>query len=428
MKPYVHLRGFGQDVTIITHPTSSGTWPPTQATLLLASDTSLRDLTVVNSGAGQYNVALLAMEGVTRTVTADVNVKAQGNGTRNHAILLTGNGTGGRFQQVTALGENGSIENSGLFNYEGATATLQGGFFTGRGGDFARGIINIGSLEAESLSALGENGTSNYGLDNYSTARLDGGSFTGHSGDYTYGIYNDGSGANLETEGVNTLGLNGTTINKGLQNSNGATAVLRGGSFTGLGGGYATGISQFGSGSTLETESVTALGQGSTASNYGLHNYDGSDAYGIDNYGGEPRLEAENICVLAENGSAVSYGLRNDAEATLHGGSFTGRGDGNAAGINHLGNNAVLVIKSVTALGEGDGLTSGLFLNSGGAYVYADSSQFIGGYGLRQFSGYVRLGVSQLDGGANFTGGTLTCFQVYDGSYAAYACPQGSGL
>ena len=44
MKPYVHLQGAGQEATVISSTASSSAWPPTQATLLLASDTSLRDL------------------------------------------------------------------------------------------------------------------------------------------------------------------------------------------------------------------------------------------------------------------------------------------------------------------------------------------------------------------------------------------------
>jgi hypothetical protein len=54
----------------------------------------------------------------------------------------------------------------------------------------------------------------------------------------------------------------------------------------------------------------------------------------------------------------------------------------------------------------------------------ADSSQFTGSSnGLYLDSGTVHLGVSQLDGGATNSSGTLTCFQVYDGNYAAYTCP-----
>ncbi len=87
MKPYVHLQGAGQEATVITSTASSSVWPPTQATLVLASDASLRDLTVGNSGAGDHNVALLATAGMTHTLATDVTARALGGGTYNYAIV-----------------------------------------------------------------------------------------------------------------------------------------------------------------------------------------------------------------------------------------------------------------------------------------------------------------------------------------------------
>ena len=83
---------------------------------------------------------------------------------------------------------------------------------------------------------------------------------------------------------------------------------------------------------------------------------------------------AESVTTLAENGSTNTYGLcnYNDAEATVDSSQFTANNNG-----------------------------FGLYLNGG----------------------VVSLGVSQLDGYAYRTSGTLTCFQVYDGNYAAYTCP-----
>jgi hypothetical protein len=239
MKPYVHLQGAGQEATVITSTASTTTWPPDVATLKLASNTSLRDLTVGNSGAGTdtENVALLATDGTTQTLVADVTAKAQGSGTYNYGVFLTGSGTGVTLQHVTALGENGS-SNYGLYNRYGA-ATLRGGSFTGRGGENAWGIYNSGSgttLEAESVTALGENGTYNYGLTNSigAAATLRGGSFTGRGGTSAEGIYNSGSGTKLEAESVTALGENGGLSNYGLYNTDGATAsatqsVLEGG-------------------------------------------------------------------------------------------------------------------------------------------------------------------------------------------------------
>ena len=129
MKSYVHLQGAGQEATNITS-TASGDCPATQATLVLASDTSLRDLTVSNSGAGDCNVAPMATAGVTRTLAADVTARAGGSGVNNYAISLFGIGTGITLQQVAALGENvtalgedGSVANTGLYNSGGSTAT-----------------------------------------------------------------------------------------------------------------------------------------------------------------------------------------------------------------------------------------------------------------------------------------------------------------
>jgi hypothetical protein len=127
------------------------------------------------------------------------------------------------------------------------------------------------TLEAESVTALGENGTSNYGLynSNGAAATLRGGSFTGRGGMYTLGIYNANSGTTLEAESVTALGENGT-YNYGLGNNYGAAAALHGGSFTGRGGTDAYGIRSEGSGTTLEAESVTALGENGSSNNYGL--------------------------------------------------------------------------------------------------------------------------------------------------------------
>jgi hypothetical protein len=355
MKPHVHLQGAGQEATVITSTASTTAWPPDVATLKLASNTSLRDLTVGNSGTVTYNVALLATDGTTQTLVADVTAKAQGSGTFNFAIFLTGSGTGVTLQHVTALGENGSDENYGLYNYASAAATLRGGSFTGRGGSDTYGIYNAGSgttLEAESVTALAENGgLDNRGLRNAdgAAATLRGGSFTGRGGAFAYGIFNDDSGTTLEAESVTALGENGSVTNYGLYNIFGVAATLRGGSFTGRGGTGARGIFNYGSGTTLEAESVTALGENGSDYNYGLDNYAG-------------------------------------AAATLSGGSFTGRG-----GTSNYG----------------------LYVNGGTAN--ATQSVLEGATNsVRRLSGTVTVSNSRLVGGAVY--GTVTCVLVTRGT------------
>ncbi len=232
MKSYVHLQGAGQDVTVISSAVTDSDWPPTQASLIMASEASLRDLTVSNSGVGDYNVALLATASLTATqpshfFAADVTARAQGGGMNNYAVYLTGGGTDVSLQDITALGEGGSEGNSGLGNYSGATTVLSGGSFTGRGGRSARGIYSRG----------------------------------------------DNNNTSLDADNVTALGVNGSYNNYGLRNSNGAAAMLRGGSYTGRGGERACGIYLGDSGTLLEAESITALGEGSNVLNCGLWNH-----------------------------------------------------------------------------------------------------------------------------------------------------------
>jgi hypothetical protein len=369
MKPYVHLQGAGQEATIITSTSSNGSLPPTQATLVMTSDASLRDLTVENSGVGNRNVALLASGSVTQSTVTDVSVQVQGSGTYNYAIYIRGSGTDVKLQQVTGLSENGSSENYGLYNDDGAVTQIFGGFFTGRGGSYAYGInnsLNSTTLKATNVIALGEYGSLYiYGLYNFygAVVKLLRGSTTGRGGSIAYGIMNSHPDSKLETENIATLGESGSTSSYGLINYNNAVATLSGGSFIGSGGSDAYGIfnDDF---ATLVTESVTALGENGSSVNLGLCNY---------------------------------YG----AMATLRGGSFAADGGMNASGIYNNGSSSMLKATNTTAIGEGSSTN----------------------YGLDQDSGTVSLGVTQLVGGVNKLGGTLTCFQVYDGSFNSITCP-----
>jgi hypothetical protein len=391
MKPYVHLQGAGQEATVITSTASSSAWPATQATLVLTSDVSLRDLTLGNGGAGDCSAALLATAGMTRTLAADVTARALGGGVNNCAIFLSGSGTGVTLQQVTALAENGSGLNSGLVNHNGAAAALSGGSFTARGGTNAWAILLLtATLEANNVTALGENGSNlNMGLYNHnnSTAVLYGGDYTGRGGNQT-----GGAGASLNSTltayGVTALAENGSgdVGNYAMACYNNSTATLHGGVFIARGG----------------------------VNNYALSNELTAT------------MKAVNVTSLAENGSNFNYGLWNVNNATLvlHGASLTGRGGTETAGINNAGSGTTLEAENVTALGEnGSSINRGL-VNEDGAAATAGSSQFTGSSdGLYLNGGTVRLGVSQLDGGATNSSGTLTCFQVYDGNYAAYTCP-----
>jgi hypothetical protein len=488
MKPYVHLQGAGQEVTVIWSNASSSAWPPDAATLVLASDTSLRDLTVSNFGTGENNTALLATAGIMRTLVADVTAWALGSGVNNQAIFLSGYGTGVTLQQMTALAKNGSDLNSGLINFGGAAAVLRGGNYTSRGGTRAWAIFNAytATLEAESVTVLGENGSNlNHGLFNYnnSTAVLYGGDYTGRGGNQTGGVstqlnstitaYNvtalaeNGSGdvgnygmgcydnstatlsggvfiarggvnnyalsneltVTMRAENVTSLAENGSNSNYGLWNVNSAEATVIGGSFTGRAGVDAYGIYNSGSGTTLETEGVTVLGENGSHFNRGLYNCTGAaatlrggsftgrgggDPFGIGNSGGT--LDAESVTTLAEDGSGTNYGLHNyDGATALRGGSYIARGGSNAWGIINSDSNATLKAESVTALGEnGSSYNFGLY-NYNDATANVTQSVLEGATNsVSHFSGSVTVSNGRLVGGA--VSGAVTCVLVTRGT------------
>jgi hypothetical protein len=548
MKPYVHLQGAGQEATIITSTCGSTTWPLAEGTVRLASDVSLRDLTVGNGGSSSSHVALVATAGTTRTLVAKVAARVVGAGENHIAIRLSGNGTGVTLESVTALAEHGGNLNFGLINMIGARATLHGGSFAGRGGEAAYGIMTFDTgtmLEAVNVTALAENGDDlNHGLVNRSgsVANLSGGSFTGRGGtDGSLGIENEDPGTTMVAQGVNALGESDSGYNYGLDNQNAATVTLCCGSFVGRGGSQSYGIHNDGD-ATLGAEGVTALAEGATGGNHGLNNGDGAEAglrggsytgrggsgaegihsqdatleavsvtalgesgdynNGLYSYNGAATLrggaftgrggatatgiaclgvntstlEAESVTALGEDGENHNYGLSSatNSTAVLRGGSFTGRGKGTgtnrgirnagvleAVGVAALGEGgdvesyglynftgaeatlrrssftgrdgtyahgilnftATLRANGITALAEDGTSTNDGLTNSGGS-VMINSSQLTGSSnGFEQWSGTTYLGVSQLDGGATKTAGTLTCFQVYDQAYTAYACP-----
>lgn len=187
---------------------------------------------------------------------------------------------------------------------------------------------------------------------------------------------------------VSALGRDGTVNSLGLFNHDSAQATLRGGSFVGRGEGEACGIRDAYSDTMLEADAVTALGESSGSFSIGLS------------------IDSDNGWVI------------------LRGGSFTGRGGYEAHGIHCVGVNATLAAGGITVLAE-DGYDDnfGLIFGNTGTMT-ADGSQLAGDtMAVYQYDGDLYLGVSQLDGGAQWSGGAVTCFQVYDGNYTPVTCP-----
>jgi hypothetical protein len=169
-----------------------------------------------------------------------------------------------------------------LWNISNSTLVLHGASLTGRGGSNAYGAYNTSDgtvLQAVGVAALGENGNAgSFGLFNseMGAATLVGGSFTGRGLGNPRGIVNVDGGSTLDAENVTVLAEGGVTVNHGLNIADGSATTLRGGSFTGRGGTTARGIYINGSGTTLDAEKITALGENSNMFNHGLYNLGGA--------------------------------------------------------------------------------------------------------------------------------------------------------
>lgn len=238
---------------------------------------------------------------------------------------------------------------------------------TGRGGDAAYGVYNAATLSADDIVALGEAATvDNWGLGSSGgTVALRGGTFTGRGGTTaaeTYGIWSSGE---LAADNVVALGEQGTGTNGGLVN-NGGTATLQDGTFTGRGGDMAFGIDN---GGTIVIDDVTAHGRGAT----------------------------------------TNYGLVNGGTATLRGGAYTGSGGG--AGAYGLYNLAALTASHITATGENNPVSWGLW--DAGMICTITQATLAGTIPVQMALGPVDVSNSRLIG--NPVAGPVTCTAVSRG-------------
>ncbi|MFC2043320.1 hypothetical protein ACFLUA_04140 [Chloroflexota bacterium] len=412
MKEYVDIEGSGELNTKILY------WAIrtlTEGTLGGANNAELRFLSIENSGGDEYAVAIFNENASPRLthVTAIASGGSQGFGVYNL-------GSSPVMTDVSVIIAGGTILNYGVYNQSSSPEMTNVTILVTNGWEENYGVYNIASSPI------------------MTDVSIDVSAYTSEEG-YSYGVFTKDSSSPVMTD-VRAIAYGGRH-NYGLYNVSGGVVTLQGGSFTGLGGEYAFGIYNSGVDTILVAESVTVLAEDCSDLNQGLYNgpggvvtlrdgsftsRGGNRAYGIRNYGSNTTLEAESITVLSEDSWDPNIGLINDygGVVTLRGGSFTGRGGNRAYGILNDSSTTTLEAESITALGEnGNNYNYGMY-NYDSATVNANSSQFIGiNDGLYLQSGTVHLGVSQLVGGATRAGGTLTCFQVYDGNYAAYTCP-----
>ena len=378
LKSDVHLEGAGQDATVITSSLSNSSLPPTQATVYMTSYSSLRDLTIENTGTGLHNVALYNASHA--VLVENTTIRAKGAGASNYAIYLNDYETilrhvtansfnasdtnygllnthwsyahldGGRYEAIggattygiyssddvttldaynsTVIGRDGTGSNYGLYNDFASKTNLFGGIYTGRGGTTAIGIHDNFQVIAENVIALGESASGvNIGLLSTGMTEINGGSFTGKEGSSAYGISVDNGHMNgYSIKSYAELGDN----NYGLSLQNESVVSLYSGSFTANGGDYAYGVYNSLDIGTFETRGSAFLAEGALTANYGLYNdnthashivggsftaLQGVDNYGIFNTGVSGNIEAQGLYIRGEFGSGINYGIYDTDEA-----------------------------------------------------------------------------------------------------------------
>lgn len=280
MKPFIHLQGAGRQATVIASDLGSSTFPGTEATLVLSTATSIRDLAIENDGIDIHNVALLVKPGATDASVESVDILSSGLATNRYGIVSSDDLTEVSLVNVSVVAELGQ-HNHGLVNLNGSTVHLQGGSYRATGGVDAFGIFNSGvgsDLRIEGASAYGGDATTeNHGLYNTDNAfaELHGGSFSGAGGINSFGISNNGSGARTTATGVAALGNSGTAETIGIINDSGGVVTLHGGEFRARGDGQGRGIVNGGVGSIMEATGVAAVSE-DCYDNIGLRAYLGS--------------------------------------------------------------------------------------------------------------------------------------------------------
>lgn len=156
LRPYIHLQGAGQHLTVLR---SRAAGP----TVVAADHTELRSLTVEHVGGSGDAVALSHPSSLFRA--REVVAVAREGSTRTVGILSSAGPGSGGFERVQASATASRGETVGFF-CDGCTVKVSGSTFLAQGGDRAMGVaVRRGTVELWDSSASGQGGTEALGVD-----------------------------------------------------------------------------------------------------------------------------------------------------------------------------------------------------------------------------------------------------------------------
>ncbi|MEM7114987.1 MAG: pectinesterase family protein [Chloroflexota bacterium] len=438
VKDYVDIEGSGEGITILrglggsTLPTSAGNSATLRATGVVNAE--VRWLTVESDGTGNTISIAIWTSGTTEAFRIH-HITAIGSGgtNENYGIVLTDSSVS-TIDSVTAIASGGAqsfgIRNSASSpTLNNVTAMASDASFNNFGIDSAHSAPTMNNI-----TAMATDGTNSAGIHNtVSSPMLNNVTATAADATSSYGILNF-SFSSPKMDNVRATASDGINANYGVYNSTSAAPTMSNVIATASGGADSYGVFNWLS-SAPTLDNVIADASGGTNSNSGVYNDDslvvmkrvratasgGTTNYGVYNTSASPTME--NVTASASGGSR-SYGVYNDASsprmhnvsATATGGTVTNRAvynDGSSP-----------TMKNVTALGA-DGSSTGVYNDNASSPTILDSTLTGSSSSIfNSLTSSAQVANSMLDGSLfGVVPGTFTCFNNYDASLAAVACP-----
>ena len=274
--PYVDLEGSGEDTTTISSTYSTGS-----GTLVAASNSEVRSITVVNTGRTAIYVGSSVTNANFTHVTATASTTNYTEGLENNGVINVSDST------FSATG--GSTYTFGIRNATNGNLTLTGSTLSANGNGNSAGLYNDGIVTATNTTFKAYDTNIAAGFTNNGSGNLSSNTFLA-SGDSNSTIIAIFSAGNLITVTNSTLTASGGSVSQGLDN---ATQIMLDNSTVSASGG-----------SNID-EAILAGGN-ITVTNSTLTASGGLFSYGLATNG---TVMVYNSTITASGGTNSSYGI-----------------------------------------------------------------------------------------------------------------------
>jgi len=245
MKQGVDLEGSGEGLTTITSQIVSANLPLTSGTVVLASSSEVRFLSILNTG--------------------------NGGSTLNSAVYSTGVNITSKLTNVTVSTNGNSSGNYGIYNNINSSPSIQNTTISATGGSINYGFYNYNSsspIIENSTISVGVGSSNNYGIYNvfYSAPAIQNSTITvSGSSTQNKGIYNSNSSPIVQNSTITVS--ESSANNYGMQNIHSFPTVQNSTISVSVSGpGFTYGIyNELGSSSTIQHSTISSRGGSSNS-------------------------------------------------------------------------------------------------------------------------------------------------------------------